>query len=119
MMSARCTWPIMLVGVAWVGLLSCGEPAVRTTEGPEQVDDPFDRVVVTGSVVNLRGGPGTRYTVVGRVKWGDTLVVTGATTGWLRVYDQSESLFGWIFEELTDPAQDGGGENEGRGDDSR
>lgn len=109
----------MLVGVVWVGLLSCGEPAVRTAEGPEEVDDPFDRVVVTGSVVNLRGGPGTRYTVVGRVKRGDTLVVTGATTGWLRVYDQSESVFAWIFEELTEPAEDGGGDNGGRECDSR
>lgn len=113
-------WVIaLLIGSVSMASLGCGEPAVRTTEGPEEVEDPFDRVVVTGSVVNLRGGPGTGYVIVGRVERGDTLVVTGETAGWLRIYDESASLFAWIFRELTAPAERGNGEGGDRGGGSR
>ena len=40
---------------------------------------------VTGSVVNLRQGPGTTHPVVGKVAQGTRLSVLGSTSGWYQV----------------------------------
>ncbi len=62
---------------------------------------PWSGVTVTGSVVNLRSGPGTMYAVVGTVKRGDSLQVTGGVGDWYRVYVPWKSLFAWIYAPLT------------------
>lgn len=72
-----------------------------STAVPE-TDSPWERVVVSGSVVNLRAGPGTSYAVLGQVGRGDTLDVMGVSRDWLKVYHARQSLFAWIYEPLTE-----------------
>ncbi|MGM0628335.1 MAG: SH3 domain-containing protein [Candidatus Fermentibacterota bacterium] len=67
-----------------------------------ETDSPWERVVVSGSVVNLRAGPGTGYAVLGQVGRGDTLDVMGVSRDWLKVYHARQSLFAWIYEPLTE-----------------
>ncbi|MFO8183898.1 MAG: SH3 domain-containing protein, partial [Candidatus Aegiribacteria sp.] len=61
----------------------------------------WNTVTVTGSVVNLRSGPGTIYEVVGQVSRDDTLQVTGGLEDWYRVYIPEISMFAWIYGPLT------------------
>jgi N-acetylmuramoyl-L-alanine amidase len=68
----------------------------------EETESPWERVVVRGSVVNLRAGPGTAYEVMGQVRRGDTLDVMGVSRDWLKVYHAPQSLFAWIYEPLTE-----------------
>jgi uncharacterized protein YgiM (DUF1202 family) len=97
----------VLVAVAAL-IAGCGEEAVtHGTETAPPVTDttPFGTVVVTGSVVNLRAGPGTAYAVVGTVAAGDTLRVTGGTGEWYSVYLPSRSMFAWVYAGLTSGAE--------------
>ena len=85
----------------------CGCSNRQTVEDPEPeavevMEDPWERVVVTGSVVNLRAGPGTSYAVLGQAMEGDTLNVMGVSMDWLKVYHQRVSIFAWIYEPLTE-----------------
>lgn len=52
---------------------------------------------VTGSVVNLRGGPGTSNPVVGQVTWGTEAEVLADQDGWYRIRLADGSSSGWIF----------------------
>ena len=72
-----------------------------TPELPAQTGTSL-HVTVTGSVVNLRRGPGTDYAVVGQVRAGDQLQATGrnAAGDWLQIKHQDRP--GWIFATLTD-----------------
>ncbi|MBN1433531.1 SH3 domain-containing protein [Candidatus Fermentibacterales bacterium] len=56
---------------------------------------------MSGSVVNLRNGPGTRFGVVETAREGDTLEVLGEAGDWLRVYSSRRCCFGWIYSALT------------------
>jgi len=88
----------------------CGtELALQGTENePIQMNpvflNPFQTVAVTGSIVNLRQGPGTQYQIVGTALAGDSLLVTGETTDWYRIYSPEKSLFAWVFAGLTSGA---------------
>lgn len=87
---------------------SCGSHEVRepgSTGRPASGwrDVPWERVTVTGSVVNLRDGPGTWYAVIGTVGRGDTLVVMAEAGDWLNVYSVETSRFAWIYAGLTSP----------------
>lgn len=62
---------------------------------------PWARVVVTGSVVNLRSGPGTQYPVTGTVSRGDTLMVLAEAGDWLRIHLPERSVFAWLYGGLT------------------
>jgi len=88
--------PVLLSGCSTVETHS---PDIQTPL-PE-VDSPWTSVVVTGSMVNLRAGPGTHYEILGQVVAGDTLMVTGGLDEWYRVYLRSRSLFAWIYGPLT------------------
>lgn len=66
---------------------------------------PWSTVTVTGSVVNLRAGPGTSHPILGQVQRGDSLQVTGGTDEWYRVYLPRLSLFAWIYAPLTSGAE--------------
>lgn len=86
-------------------VLGCGEAVVTQPEfTPPPPSNPFNSLTVTGSVVNLRQGPGTQYAVVGRAYAGDSLLVTGETLDWYRVYLPEKSLFAWIYSALTSGA---------------
>jgi len=104
---------IILTGV--VLLAGCGNTVVEETTPPAaggfSGSNPFQTVIVTGSVVNLRQGPGTQYSVVGSACSGDTLLVTGEAPDWYRIYVPEKSLFAWIYSPLTSgtemPGQEG------------
>lgn len=61
----------------------------------------WNLITVTGSVVNLRSGPGTVYAILGQAHEGDSLQVTGGVEDWYRVYIPCRSLFAWIYGPLT------------------
>lgn len=89
-------------------LAGCGEKVVVEPGPPPSGypgSNPFQSVVVTGSVVNLRQGPGTQYAVVGSARSGDTLLVTGEAPDWYRIYVPEKSLFAWIYSPLTSGAE--------------
>lgn len=83
----------------------CGTELVTVDSAPEPIPNPlpspFQPVVVTGRVVNLRQGPGTQYAVVGSAHAGDSLMVTGEAPDWYRIYVPEKSLFAWIYAGLT------------------
>lgn len=78
-----------------------GTVTVPEGEPPATVTSAWEMVEVTGSVVNLRGGPGTEFAVLGQAARGDSLQVTGGTEDWYRVYVPELSLFAWIYSPLT------------------
>jgi uncharacterized protein YraI len=90
-----------------ISALSCGDGTVTGGSSGQTVEDnsPWSVVVVTGSVVNLRAGPGTGYQVLGSAGRGDTLRVTGGTDDWYRVYIPERSMFAWIYADLTSGAE--------------
>ncbi|MEN8208962.1 MAG: SH3 domain-containing protein, partial [Candidatus Fermentibacteria bacterium] len=89
-------------------LSGCGSTLAEETSNPDPIQNPlpnpFQSVVVTGSFVNLRQGPGTQYTIVGSVRAGDSLMVTGEAPDWYRVFVPEKSLFAWIYSGLTSQA---------------
>lgn len=54
------------------------------------------QVTVTGSVVNIRTGPGTNFPVVTKVNKGATVTVKEAAFGWYKVLLSDGSTTGWI-----------------------
>ena len=64
----------------------------------------WQQLIVSGSIVNLRAGPGTEYATLGQVENGDTLQITGGLDNWFRVYIPHLSLFAWIYGPLTSGA---------------
>ena len=74
---------------------------------PSRSDDPGGRnAVVTGSVVNVRGGPGIINSVVGQVYQGNTLPVLGQSSDWVRVTLPNGStgwVAGWLVSMQTAP----------------
>jgi len=84
-------------------LSSCSD---NRTVAPEdrnsnQVNSVWTCITVTGSIVNLRSGPGTEYPILGHVREGDSLQVTGGLDDWYRIYVPTMSLFAWIYGPLT------------------
>jgi len=68
---------------------------------PEQGTSTGGAVVVTGDVVNLRGGPGTGYAITGRVVKGQRLTVLEQRGGWYRVRLSSGQvawIAGWLVK---------------------
>lgn len=88
-------------------------PAEEKTPAPAEpaVAEPAPQtstslsVTVTGTVVNLRGGPGTDYPAVGLVHEGDQVSVTGrnAAGDWLQaMHPAATGELVWIYGPLTD-----------------
>lgn len=101
----RITGCILLTAILVSG---CGQAVVEQVQPPPSGfpgTNPYQSVVVTGDVVNLRQGPGTLYAVVGSARSGDTLLVTGEAPDWYRIYVPEKSLFAWIYSPLTSGAQ--------------
>ncbi len=76
-----------LVSVQEVPVPSRGK-AIGSTSAGGQV------AVVKGNFVNVRSGPGTNYGLVGKVKQGDRMTITGQKGDWYKV--QSGNTGGWV-----------------------
>ncbi len=71
-------------------------PVVATTGRTVQV-------ATTGTALNVRGGPGTNYPVVGRAQPGEILVVLGRNEAadWVQIQTQATAYgFGWVAARL-------------------
>lgn len=94
-------------GAAIVLLLACtsatppppepvAPPVVAPVEAVREAPPPPPVILkVTGSVLNVREGPSTTTTTVGKVKRGETLVLVGQEGDWYRVRLGSGEL-GWV-----------------------
>ncbi len=93
---ARSGLVLGLLLLAAMVLTACAMPEV----GPVLAETV--KVQVTGTVVNLRYGPGVEYAIMDQVRQGDILAVSGRSedAAWLHVTPEGESL--WIFADLTD-----------------
>ncbi len=76
-----------------VPVLSAAVPEPVTTATETEPDYWY----VTGSLVNLRGGPGTSNPVVGQVRLGDEAEVLSNVNGWYQIRLADGSGAGWIF----------------------
>ena len=87
----------------YVLLSSCSDNStvLPEVENESASNVPWNLITVTSSVVNLRSGPGTIYSILGQVHEGDSLQVTGGLEDWYRIYIPSRSLFAWIYGPLT------------------
>lgn len=65
------------------------------------------QVTVTGSVVNIRTGPGTNFPVVTKVNKGTTLTIKESAFGWYKVVLSDGSTTGWIASWLVSGAPKG------------
>ena len=100
-------WYTMAVGGTQVTVL---DPSVSgmtlyarwSSNGESGVEQPADPVTVnvTGNAVNLRQGPGTNFSIVGRANKGDKLAITEVSAGGSLVWGMSEK--GWICLDYTD-----------------
>ncbi len=76
-----------------LGVASTSETAIPAAETEPQRDFWY----VTGSVVNLRGGPGTSNPVVGKVTLGTEAEVLSDNDGWYEIRVADGTASGWIF----------------------
>lgn len=76
------------------------EPTEEPTATEETPGEP--RAVVTNDTLNIRSGPGTGYPIVGSLKRGDEVTVTGRnkTGTWLAITTDG-GLEGWVYAEYT------------------
>jgi len=70
--------------------------------GPLQPDSPMKAlkaVVVSGDNVHLRDGPGVRFTILGKVPLGASVLVLGSLGNWRRVLlsDDGQQFSGWMY----------------------
>jgi uncharacterized protein YgiM (DUF1202 family) len=87
--------------------LTLPEPPVQVTrpdlpEAPETVAEPEYQVMyVTGNAVNVREGPSTQFTVVGRVVRDDAVEITEApANGWVRIRIAEGGAEGYVAARL-------------------
>ncbi len=57
-------------------------------------DEAIDKAVVTATVLNVRSGPSTSHSIVGRLKSGDAVAVNDVQNGWYKINFQN--IQGWI-----------------------
>jgi uncharacterized protein YgiM (DUF1202 family) len=77
-----------------------GEPVTGAIE--VAVDKPVvDIRAVTGNRVNMRNGPGTNYSIVGRLSRGDLVeVLSEPGNGWLKLRVSESGRIGWMADFL-------------------
>jgi SH3 domain-containing protein len=67
----------------------------------QQVDQSKDVRAVTGSSVNVRGGPGTNYSVVNRLVRGDQVeILQDPGNGWVKLRPVGGGTVGWMADFL-------------------
>ena len=86
-------------------------PAPTTTPAPAPTAVPLTAttplfVTTVNFLVNVRSGPGTEYTILGKTHQGDALDITGKLAGgsWLRVNFNGQE--GWVLHSLFDVTGD-------------
>ncbi len=83
------------------------QPAATTappTETP--IPQPMAKV---GTLMNVRGGPGTNYNIIGTASPGEEYLITGKNPGlgdWWQI--DYQGLPGWVYGPLVNPANAGG-----------
>ncbi len=89
----------------WVAswLVTVNKPAVQTNTTPSPAPAPAAategwKAVVSGSVVNVRSGPGTNNKITGKFNRGTSLQVLEKSGDWYKV--QTPSGAGWMFGSL-------------------
>jgi Bacterial SH3 domain len=72
-------------------------PPTETPTVPPPTETPAPAVALKKPTLNVRGGPGTNYAVIGALKQGDRAAVTGRSgdCAWLQV-TTAAGLAGWI-----------------------
>ncbi|NLO89091.1 MAG: SH3 domain-containing protein [Clostridia bacterium] len=99
--------------------ITSGDSSGGNDDPDEETSDPR-RGYVTGSVVNIRTGPGTNYAKVGQVTKGTMLLVYKEERGWYRVSTPS-GLKGWIsgsYVSFSDSGRGGGDRDDVPGEDT-
>lgn len=72
--------------------------ASQSVQEPEpKIENELSYWFVTGSRVNLRGGPSTSNSVVGQVTYGTEAEVLNDKDGWYQIRLADGSAAGWIF----------------------
>ena len=80
------------------------EPAVEPAPPQTEPEAPAPTLTVTGTVVNLRGGPSTDHPILGQVRAGDALTAVGrnADGTWLQIVNPNDAgARAWIYGPLT------------------
>jgi len=79
-------------------------PAPQPTQAPLTATTPL--FASANFLVNVRSGPGTQYTILGKARSGDALDITGqlADGTWLRVNFNGQE--GWVLASLFNPTGD-------------
>lgn len=116
----RTMVPLRFVGeslgvqVSWDGpnrtvVIAKPTPAPQEPEGPASpgIDVAGRIAIINGSVVNVRSGPGTDYSVVTQVKLGDALTILGESGDWYRV-QTPEGYQGYVANWLVSVRADAG-----------
>jgi hypothetical protein len=68
----------------------------------------YTRVSVIAALLNVRAGPGPNYGIIGQVRKGEVMDVTGESGGWLEVVTPGGQK-GWVDARYTAPIVDVGG----------
>ena len=65
--------------------------------------EPAPAQLVIASIINIRGGPGTTYNILGGANEGETFAVTGKSPdgAWWQIDYQGQA--GWVFGQLVNP----------------
>lgn len=91
---------VLLVLLMGAGLAAAAGNSQPTTAGAAQTATPTPipkTGTIRGAVVNVRGQPGTNTTIVGKLRRGDRVQITGQRPGWLEiVYPSGSNGRGWI-----------------------
>lgn len=86
-------------------LLQALVPTVKPVATATPIPTPPITARVNADLVNLRGGPGTNYTIVGQIGTGEQITVTGrtATGDWWRVCcPLGQTAESWVSAQLVD-----------------
>lgn len=77
------------------------QPVNFNSDEETQANAPSDIRVVTGNRVNVRGGPGTNYSVVNKLVRGDEVIVIGSNgDGWVETRPINGGPDGWMADFL-------------------
>ena len=100
--AASSSWVNITLGNGVVGWISAqyvkadpvAENPVNNEPTPASSNDSSSKIEVTGSIVNLREGPGTHYLTRGQVSKGDQLDLMEEQNGWYKV--QTSRGISWL-----------------------
>ncbi|MEO0403114.1 MAG: SH3 domain-containing protein [Pseudomonadota bacterium] len=93
--------PPTIVLPSLVGTAAVITPVEFGRDDAEQTDGNFEIRAVTGNSVNVRGGPGTGFSVVNRLVRGDRVeILQDPGNGWVRLRPVSGGTEGWMADFL-------------------